>query len=234
MRFLHELVTLGVFLADVEQADARIRDAEHIARDDRAHGGELRELQRRGLGVRAEIEHVGVAAVARRHRRHDGRAFHRPHGLQHEVRHGRQRAGIAGADHGSGAAFLHQVDGDAHGGILAAANRLARMFGHADHGGRRMHASARARTAAGALASAGSMTRGLPTRISSRAGSATRARSAPGTHSGAPLSPLITSTAIDGMRYERGSSGPARQLFFGLDFGRFFDDALAAIETVRE
>jgi hypothetical protein len=50
-------------------------------------------------------------------------------------------------------------------------------------------------------------------------------------HSGAPLSPLITSTATDGMRYER-SLPPAQQLFFGLDFGRFFDDAFAAIKTV--
>jgi hypothetical protein len=50
-------------------------------------------------------------------------------------------------------------------------------------------------------------------------------------HSGAPLSPLITSTATDGIRYERGAS-PTRQLFFGLDFGRFFDNAFAAIKTV--
>ena len=130
------------------------------------------------------------------------------------------------------AAFLHEVDGDAHGGILAAADGLARMLGHADHGGRRMHGHARAH-AGGTPASAGSMTAGLPTRISSRAGSVASARSAPGMHSGAPLSPLITSTAIDAMRYERGER-PAPQLFFGLDFGRFFDDAFAAIETVRE
>src|SRR5688500_15335791 len=75
------------------------------------------------------------------------------------------------------------------------------------------------------------MTEGSPTRINSRAGSVTRACSAPGMHSGAPLSPLITSTATDGMRYER-SYSPAQQLFFGLDFGRFFDDAFAAIKTV--
>jgi hypothetical protein len=45
------------------------------------------------------VEDVRVAAVARRHRRHDGRAFHGPDGLQHEVRHRGERAGIAGADH---------------------------------------------------------------------------------------------------------------------------------------
>ena len=42
---------------------------------------------------------------------------------------------------------------------------------------------------------------------------------------------------IDGdrrMRYERGAEAPQPELFFGLDFGRFFDDALAAIKTVRE
>src|SRR6186713_92788 len=91
----------------------------------------------------------------------------------------------------------------------------------------------RARTAAGTLASAGSMTEDCPTRINSRVGSVTSARSAPGMHSGAPLSPLITSTATDGMRYERKAQAPAQQLFFGFDFGRFFNDALAAIKTVR-
>src|SRR6478752_3705678 len=89
----------------------------------------------------------------------------------------------------------------------------------------------RVRTPSARPASAGSMTEGSPTRISSRAGSVTRACSAPGIHSRAPLSPLITSTAIDGMRYERRRSS-ARRLFFCLDFGRFFDDAFAAIKTV--
>ena len=32
VRFLHELVTLGVFFADVEQPDARCRDAKHASR----------------------------------------------------------------------------------------------------------------------------------------------------------------------------------------------------------
>ena len=68
VRVLNELVALGVFFADVEQADSRIVDAEHVARDDRPHGGELRELQRRGLGVGAKIEDVRVAAVTRGHR----------------------------------------------------------------------------------------------------------------------------------------------------------------------
>ena len=144
MRFLDQLVSLGVFLADVEQADARRGDAEHIARDDRAHGRELRELQRGRLGVRAQVEDVRVAAVARGHRGHDGRALHGPDGLQHEMRHRRQRAGVAGADHRARPAFLHEVDGDAHRGILAPANRFARMLGHAHHGGRRMHGHARA------------------------------------------------------------------------------------------
>ena len=67
VRILHELVSLGVFFADVEQADARIGDAEHIARDDRPHGGELRELQSGGLCVGAEVEDVRVTAVTRRH-----------------------------------------------------------------------------------------------------------------------------------------------------------------------
>src|SRR3954465_4043279 len=92
---------------------------------------------------------------------------------------------------------------------------------------------ARSRTPAGAAASAGWMTSGLPTRVSSRAGSAASARNAPGRHSGAPLSPLITSTAIDAMRQCAARTPRARELLFGLDFGRLFDDALAPIEAVR-
>ena len=143
MRLLDQLVPLGVFLADVEQPDARRGDAEHVTRDDRTHGRELGELQGRCLGVRAEIEDVRVATVARRHRGHDGRALDPAHGLQHEVRHRGERAGIAGTDHRVRPAFLHQVDGDAHGGILAPANGFARMLGHAHHGGRRMDGHAR-------------------------------------------------------------------------------------------
>ena len=64
-------------------------------------------------------------------------------------------------------------------------------------------------------------------------GSFTSARNAPGTHSGGPLSPLITSTAIDGMRCAAERRAGRSALFFGLDFGRLLDDALAAIETIR-
>jgi hypothetical protein len=135
-------VSLRVFLTDVEQADSRIGDAEHVARDDRAHGGELRELQRRRLRVGAEIEDVCVAAVSGRHRRHDGSAFDGSHGLQDEVRHRRERTGIAGTDHGARPTVFHEVDGDAHRGVLAAADRFARVFGHADHRRRRMHGHA--------------------------------------------------------------------------------------------
>jgi hypothetical protein len=85
VRFLHELMALGVFLADVEQTDARIVDAEHVARDDRAHGRELRELQRRGLGIGPEVEDMGVAAITRRHRGHDRSALDRTDGFTGNV-----------------------------------------------------------------------------------------------------------------------------------------------------
>ena len=44
MRRLDRLVALHLLLADVQQADARRGDAVHVARDDRAHDGELLEL----------------------------------------------------------------------------------------------------------------------------------------------------------------------------------------------
>src|SRR5688572_14414589 len=95
----------------------------------------------------------------------------------------------------------------------------------------------RARAAAGSDASAGSMTAGCPTRIRSRVGSIESARKAPGMHSGAPLSPLITSTAMDAMDWMRDQESRMAtptpgKLLFGLDFGRLLDDALAAIEAI--
>ena len=153
----------------------------------------------------------------------------RTDGLQHEVRHRRQRAGVAGADHRASPALLHEVDGDAHRGVLAPADGLARMLGHAHHGRRRMNASTRAqRRPAHEPARFDDFGVAHEDQLEGGIGGE-GAAAPPGMHSGAPLSPLITSTAIDGMRYERKAS-PAPQLFFGLDFGRFFDDAFAAIK----
>jgi hypothetical protein len=132
VRLLHDLVALGLFLTDVEQADARPRNAVHVACDDRAHRRELRELQRRGFGIRAEIEDVRVPAVAGRHRRHDRRALDGPHGLQHEMRHRGEGARISRADHPGRPPLLDEIDRQTHRRILAPTNRVARMLGHAD------------------------------------------------------------------------------------------------------
>jgi hypothetical protein len=75
---------------------------------------------------------------------HDGCAFDGAEGLQHEVRHRGERTGVAGADHGGRATVLHQVDRQAHGGVLAAANGLARVLVHAHDARRRVHLRARA------------------------------------------------------------------------------------------
>ena len=54
------LGALDVFFADVQQTDARIRDAMQVGRDHGAHDGELHELVGAAVGIRAEIEHHGV------------------------------------------------------------------------------------------------------------------------------------------------------------------------------
>ena len=51
-------------------------------------------------------------------------------GLQNEMRHGRERAGVAGADTCERAAFLDQIDGHAHGRLLLAPNGFARRVVH--------------------------------------------------------------------------------------------------------
>jgi hypothetical protein len=54
-------------------------------------------------------------------------------GLQHEARHGHQRAGVAGRDSGIGLAAAHRIDGEPHAALAAAlAQSLARLGIHGD------------------------------------------------------------------------------------------------------
>ena len=85
-----------------------------------------------------------------------------PDGLQHEVRHRRERAGVARADHAPARALLHEVDREAHRGILAAADRIARMLGHARRRWRPRWIDTRARTPAGCAGERGFDDLGLP------------------------------------------------------------------------
>ena len=133
VRGLYVLVALHLFLADVEQADARpLVGTLEIGGEDGSHHPELAQLFRRARGVGAQIEHVGVAA-ARGNQRDDCRALHAREHLQHEMRHGHQCARIAGADTGIRLVRLDQIESTPHGRVLFAAQCLARVVGHLHH-----------------------------------------------------------------------------------------------------
>ena len=136
VRLLHEIMSLALLGADVEQTDAGPRRVVHVARDDRAHDGELLELMCRRPHVGAEIENVGVTRGIG-HGGHDRRALDLGETLEHEVRDRRERTRIARADRGIGVALLHEIDGDAHRGVFLAPNGLARRVGHQDDFARR-------------------------------------------------------------------------------------------------
>ena len=136
MGFLHQIMPLGLFDADVEQADPWPCDVVYITRDDRAHQGELQELHRSGADIGAKIEQVGMTPLVG-DRRHDRRTLHLRQALQDEVGDGGEGAGIAGADHRRSAPFVHEINGDAHRGVLFTADRLERRVLHRDDlGGR--------------------------------------------------------------------------------------------------
>ena len=58
---LHHLVALVVLTADVEEGDARLRDAEHVLGVDAAHLRELDEVAGLHVGVGADVEDEDAA-----------------------------------------------------------------------------------------------------------------------------------------------------------------------------
>ena len=102
---------------------------------------------------------------------HDRRTLDARDRLQHEMRHRRERAGVAGAHARERPALLHEVDGDAHRGVLLAPDGLARRLVHRDDFGGAGTTSMRSRSAAGSEAfSSGPITSALPTSSARKAG----------------------------------------------------------------
>ena len=130
-------------------------------------------------------------------------------GLQHEVRHGGERTGVAGADHGVRTTFLHQVDGQAHGGSLRrrmASRGCSDMPTTLAAGWTLTPRAQRGRRAG----QRGLDDLGFADENELEGGIGGESAQGAGMHSGAPQSPLITSTAIDAMRHERTGEVPGR------------------------
>ena len=105
-------VALGVLGAVVDQADARLFQPRHALHIQAAHKGELQQVFRRALGIRARVHQHDLPATARHHRR-ERRAADALDAPAVQGCAGKQRAGVArGNDRVTLALFQHfQRDG---------------------------------------------------------------------------------------------------------------------------
>ena len=86
-----------------------------------AHHRELQHVLRLAVDVGADVEHGRHAAEPVGHLRGDRGPVHALEHLEHEPGNRHERPGVARAHAGIGPAFLHRLDGEAHGGLALAA-----------------------------------------------------------------------------------------------------------------
>jgi hypothetical protein len=127
-----ELVALGLFFADGEQAHARVADLEHAAGIHFAHDGELFEIVRFAVHVGAHVEQHAGASRGTGHGGSQGRAVNAGHGAEHHFGRGHGRAGVASGDKADSRTFAHEFKPHAHGAIALGADGVRRLLVHAD------------------------------------------------------------------------------------------------------
>ena len=98
-RLLRQFVPLGRFFTDGKQAHAGVRVLQEVLRVDLAHDGELQEMVRFAVHIRADIQN-DAGALHGRHERGDRRPLDPLKLAEHEERGGHGRAGVPRADHG--------------------------------------------------------------------------------------------------------------------------------------
>ena len=131
-RLLDFVETLDLLDADIEEPDRRLLHAEQRPRHGRAHQRKLDQLARVGTDIGADIEHNALALDGGPDGGNGG-AVDAGDRLQAELRHGHQRAGIAGGHRGVGAAVAHRFERKPHARFPAAlAQRLTRLLVHGD------------------------------------------------------------------------------------------------------
>src|ERR1035437_737308 len=143
-RLLHDFIALDCFLADVEQSDAGAFLVLHGRYQHGTHDGELQQMLGRAVDVGGQVEHIDLAFHGWQYAGDGGTVYPRQ-SLEHEARNSHQRTGIAGADAGVRFSVLDQIDGDAHGRVLLAAQCRGERLVHAHRLARMMHAQVRAR-----------------------------------------------------------------------------------------
>ena len=130
-RALDPGVALALLLADRQERDARLGDAQHALGEDRAHPRVLDEVLGGRVGVRADVEQD--------HRPADGdhldgerRAVDAGQAAEAQDRGGHPGPGVAGGDDGVGLAAPDQVHGDEDRRVLLLAQGERRVLVHAD------------------------------------------------------------------------------------------------------
>ena len=130
---LDDLDALDLLDADIEEPDRRPLDVEENAGHRRAHDRHVDEMHGVGPDRRPDVEHDAFAAQ-RRPQGGDRRALDMRHGLEADLRHRHEGAGVAGRDRGIRLAVAHRLDREPHGGVAPPSpHRLARLVLHA-HG----------------------------------------------------------------------------------------------------
>ena len=112
-RLFHAIIALDLLLAHIQQGDTGVGLMVHGARELRAHDRKLKQLLGGGVHIRAQIQHMGMAALAG-YGRADGRAVNPRQHLEDKTRGRHQGPGIAGADTGRRPPLAHLFDRDPH------------------------------------------------------------------------------------------------------------------------
>ena len=135
VRLDRQLVALLVLLADREQAHLGPAHVEELLAEHRAHVGELQEVLRARVGVRAGVEQ-DARALARRERNGDRRPQHTRQPAQVQQAGGQHRAGVAGRDRRVGRSVGHGANAGDEARVRLGPHRLGGLLGHLDHLGR--------------------------------------------------------------------------------------------------
>ena len=134
VRLDHDGRALRRLLADVEQADARVGDAEQLAHVRDADARELDEVRRSHLGVRADVEHKHGAGREREDAAERG-ALDALDAAEQQQREREDRAGVASGDERVRLALFHELDADVDRGVATSARLERGVVAHLDHVG---------------------------------------------------------------------------------------------------
>ncbi len=135
MRLERQLVALLPLLADREQPDLGIRDAQDLAAEDGAHRRELEQVLGAGIGIGAGVDEDARTAL-RGDRHADRRPQHARDAPQLDQPGREHRTGVPGRDDRVGGALRNRAHRRDERAVRLRADGLGRLLVHLDHPGR--------------------------------------------------------------------------------------------------